>query len=101
MVDIFLVILITFGIGYAAYSTVRKDQITVYFNGIEIVEGKESEYLTMQWRVAMFNSFMLVLTGVIGLVLKIDQIFFLGMPLVFQVINFGMKRVCKAKGYVK
>ncbi len=92
---------IAFGIFYLIYSISFRDKPTIYFKDIKIIEGKEDKYLKLQLYFSISISLIFILVGIIVGKYNIDYIYILLTPLILHVVNFMVKVIAKAKGYVE
>lgn len=95
------IVLVLFGTGYLLYSIIFRKKVTLYFNSVKILPGKEKEFLKLQLILSVFNSIWMMALGLV--VIKYDcknSILFI-LPVIFAFANLLMKIVSRKKGYIK
>lgn len=94
-------VLVLFGTGYLLYSIICRKKVTLYFNSVKILPGKEKEFLKLQLIVSVFNSIWMMALGLV--VIKYDfknSILFI-FPVVFSFVNLLLKIFSRKKGYIE
>lgn len=89
------------GIFYLINSIMNRDKPTIYFGKVEIVKGKEEEYYKLQLYLSILNSFILIITGTMAAIYKLDTFYVIITLVIIYMINSMIKMISKIKGYVK
>ncbi|QNO16530.1 hypothetical protein HYG86_17995 [Alkalicella caledoniensis] len=100
----FGVFLIVFGITYLTYSIIFRNKVTIYFKNIKVVKGKEDKYFKMQLFFSILNSSISLIIGGMMVLSSYSSSYSIYMPLIpllFYLVNFIMKQLGKAKGYIR
>lgn len=63
-------VLVLFGMGYLLYSIIYRKKVTLYFNSVKILLGKEKDFLKLQLIISVFNSIWMIALGLV--VIKYD-----------------------------
>jgi len=94
-------VLVLFGTGYLLYSIICRKKVSLYFNSIKILAGKEKNFLKLQLIISVFNSIWMIALGLV--VIKYDfknSILFI-FPVVFSLVNSFLKIYSRKKGYIE
>lgn len=95
------IVLVLFGTGYLLYSIICRKKVTLYFNRVKILPGKEKEFLKLQLIVSVINSIWMMALGLV--VIKYDfknSILFI-FPVFFSFVNLLLKIFSRKKGYIE
>lgn len=95
---IFAIILGTF---YLIYSIKFRNKPTIYFRDIKIVKGKEAKYFKIQLYFSILISLIFIVIGIIVAKNDLDSFYVVITPLILHLINFMVKIISRAKGYVE
>lgn len=90
-----------FGMVYLLYSIVNRKKVTIYNRSVEIINGKEADFLRLQLPFSILNSIVLILSGFILISFEISALVIVVVPLIFHIVNLFLKIISRQKGYIR
>lgn len=94
------IVISLFGMLYLLYSVVNRKKVTIYNRSVEVINGKEADFLRLQLFFSVLNSIVLMLAGFILISFEISTLVIVVVPLIFHMVNLFLKIICEKKGYI-
>lgn len=93
--------LIIFGMGYLVYSLIFRNDITIYVASKTKYTIHDKRYVKIQLAVAIINSMLIIVSGLIIRMQQMCSPNILIIPLIFNLVNLGLFLISKKKGLIK
>lgn len=95
------IVISLFGMVYLLYSVVNRKKVTIYNRSVEVINGKEADFLSLQLLFSILNSIVLILSGFILIRFEISTLVIVVVPLIFHIVNLFLKIISRQKGYIR
>lgn len=98
---LFGILMTAFGVFYLYYSIMFRTKITYYFRKINVVEGKEENFLKIQLYFSIFNSFIAIVAGIYTIMYNPNPPLTLLVPGIIHFLNHIAKERSRVDGYIE